>query len=319
MKEIGGYFGLELSRKEEYHQSMLKLNSARNAFRYILKAKKISKVYLPSYICDSVVEPLITLNINFEFYSINEIFEMCHNIKLKETERLYYVNYFGLKSKYIADLAAAYGSQLIVDNAQAFFEFPILDIDTLYSTRKFFGVSDGGYLYTDFITDQELEQDSSMGRISHLVGRIDQTAAAHYQSYTSSENGLADQPIKTMSKFTKAVLASIDYKSTKLLRERNFLYLHAFLANYNSLDIDIGMLNGPMAYPFLWKDPLLKNELIRNKIYVATYWPEVLKRVSRESVEASFVDHIIPLPIDQRYDLEDMSRIVGFIKNIWET
>ena len=316
MKEIGGYFGLELSRKEEYHQSMLKLNSARNAFRYILKAKKISKVYLPSYICDSVVEPLITSNINFEFYSINEIFEMCHNIKLKETERLYYVNYFGLKSKYIADLAAAYGSQLIVDNAQAFFEFPILDIDTLYSARKFFGVSDGGYLCTDFITDQELEQDSSMGRISHLVGRIDQTAAAYYQSYTSFENGLTDQPIKAMSKFTEAVLRSIDYKNIKLLRERNFLFLHSLLAKYNSIDIDIDILNGPMVYPFLWEDPLLRNELIKNKVYIATYWTEVLSRVSEDSLEALFVRKIIPLPIDQRYDLEDMNRIIKIIKAI---
>ena len=39
MKEIGGYFGLELPRKEEYHQGQIKLNSASNAFKYMGTSK----------------------------------------------------------------------------------------------------------------------------------------------------------------------------------------------------------------------------------------------------------------------------------------
>jgi len=318
MKEIGGYFGLELSHKDEYHQNQIKLNSARNAFKYILKAQNISKVYLPNYICNSVIEPLEALKINFEFYTINENFEISHNIKLEDTERLYCVNYFGLKSKYITTLIATYGEQLIVDNAQAFFEFPAPNIDTLYSARKFFGVSDGSYLYTNLIIEEQFEQDSSISRITHLVGSIDRTAAKYYPNYILSENSLIDQPIKTMSKFTETVLHSIDYKNIKLLRERNFLFLHSFLGKYNSIDIDISMLNGPMIYPFLWEDLLLRDELIKNKVYVATYWPEVLERVSEESLEASLTQKILPLPIDQRYGVEDMKRIVSTIKKYIE-
>ncbi len=301
MKEIGGYFKLELSQKKEYHQSQMKLNSARNAFKYILKAQNISKVYLPRFICDSVIEPLKALKVNFEFYTIDENFEISHNIELKDTERLYCVNYFGLKHKYICTLITTYGDQLIVDNAQAFFESPIPNIDTLYSSRKFFGVSDGSYLYTNSILEENLNQDVSTDRISHLIGGIDQTTAAYYSDYISFENSLTNQPIRTMSKFTETVLRSIDYNNIKLLRERNFLFLHSFLSKYNLLDIDIKMINAPMVYPFLWKDPLLRDELIKNKVYVATYWPEVLKRVSKESLEASFVHKILPLPIDQRY------------------
>ena len=44
MKEIGGYFELELASKEEYHTSAIKLNSGRNAFKYILKAQNIKKI-----------------------------------------------------------------------------------------------------------------------------------------------------------------------------------------------------------------------------------------------------------------------------------
>ena len=36
MKEIGGYFELELVQNKEYHFDAIKLNSARNAFKYII-------------------------------------------------------------------------------------------------------------------------------------------------------------------------------------------------------------------------------------------------------------------------------------------
>ena len=39
MKEIGGYFELELTKGIEYHSELLKLNSGRNAFKYILKTR----------------------------------------------------------------------------------------------------------------------------------------------------------------------------------------------------------------------------------------------------------------------------------------
>lgn len=46
MKEIGGYFELELPLSQEYHNNAIKLNSGRNAFKYILKSQNITKVYI---------------------------------------------------------------------------------------------------------------------------------------------------------------------------------------------------------------------------------------------------------------------------------
>ncbi len=57
-------------------------------------------------------------------------------------------NYFGIKDEFITSLSKQV-SNLIVDNAQSFFSNPIENIDTFYSPRKFFGVSDGAYLYCD--------------------------------------------------------------------------------------------------------------------------------------------------------------------------
>ena len=71
-----------------------------------------------------------------------------------------------------------------------------------------------------------------------------------------------------------------------------------------------------MVYPFLNNKRGLKEKLIENKIYVATYWKEVKERVNTDSFENNLVDYLIPLPIDQRYNLEDMKYIVKFIKSM---
>ena len=94
MKEIGGYFELELQEKEEFHKKALNLNTGRNAFKYILKVQNIRKVYIPVFICDSIIEPLEELNIEYEFYNTDKIFEMVDEIVLKENEKLLYVNYY---------------------------------------------------------------------------------------------------------------------------------------------------------------------------------------------------------------------------------
>ena len=41
---------------------------------------------------------------------------------------------------------------------------------------------------------------------------------------------------------------------------------------------------------------------------------EELVRVSLSEIEKDFVNKIVPLPIDQRYDLDDMKRIIEVIK-----
>src|SRR5690606_35186346 len=97
MKEIGGYFGLELDNHDHYHKNAVFLNTARNCFEYILQARKINKVYLPYYTCDVILEPIVTQNIDYEFYSIDENFDPIINFKLGEFEVLLYVNYFGIK------------------------------------------------------------------------------------------------------------------------------------------------------------------------------------------------------------------------------
>ena len=313
MKEIGGYFELELVKKKEHHSDAIKLNSGRNSFRYILKAQNTQKVYVPNFICDSIIEPLEDLNVSYEFYNVDKSFEIVQEIILNNNEKLFYVNYFASKSKYIRDLAEKYCESLIVDNTQAFFQMPVIGVDTIYSPRKFFGVSDGGYLYTNKYLKEDLDVDISHSNSSQLLGRIDVSASLFYANYHEAEDSLTSRPIMKMSSLTSRILSSIDYDNAMLMRERNFYYLHSELKHINLIENDVSV-SIPFVYPLMIDSESLRDKLISNKIYVAKYWDEVLDRAQVSEVEKDLVNKIIPLPIDQRYNIEDMKRIVDVIK-----
>ena len=314
MKEIGGYFELELQKKVEYHNEPLKLNSGRNAFKYILKVRTPKKVFIPNYICNSVIEPLEELKINYEFFNIDENFEIVQDVILKENEMIFYVNYFALKSNYIKSLVDKYSDKLIIDNTQAFFEKPLKGIDTIYSPRKFFGVSDGGYLSTNKFLDEDLEQDESYASSIQILGRMDKNASTFYDDYQKAEQRLINQPIKQMSKLTENILSSIAYESVIKKRKDNFDYLHKELENMNLIKIESDLEFVPFVYPLMIEDESLRQKLIEKKIYIAKYWNEVLNRQNISDIEKDFVNMILPLPVDQRYDLDDMKRIIEVIK-----
>lgn len=311
MKELGGYFELELNEGAHYHKDAIALNSARNCFKYILKAHKPTKVYVPAYCCDSLIEPLIEESVDYEFYHVDSHFELKEIPSLQASERLVYINYFGLKSEYLKQLYSALDNQLIVDNTQSFFERPLKDVDTFYSPRKFFGVPDGGYLYTNSLLEEDFEQDCSLSRSEHLIGRYEQTAKSFYLDYQSSENSLINQPIKWMSPLTCGILKSLDYEKIALKRQRNFWALHSQLANVNNFKKIAFTDFVPMVYPFVTDNTKLRDELIKNKIYVAKYWNDAKDRVTK--TELIFIENYIYIPIDQRITLESLSRVNGVL------
>jgi hypothetical protein len=313
-REIGGYFGLELDRRgDNPHAAARALNSARNCLLYFLLARRPAKLFLPAYLCDSMSEPLRQTGTAHEFYNIDADLEVACLPALGRDEFLLYVNYFGLKEAYCRRLAAHCGPALIVDNSQAMFSAPLPCAATLYSPRKFVGVADGGYLYSEAVLDQAPDRDVSWDSVQHLVGRIDLDAAAFYRDYLSAGQRLSGRPLRRMSALTEAMLDSVDYGRARLTRQRNFLYLHAALGSSNRLRIDTMGIDGPMVYPYWTDDPDLRQRLIARKVYVATYWSEVLRRDAASSAEKQLVTHLVPLPIDQRYGLDDMRFVLDAV------
>lgn len=319
MEEIGGFFELELNpyKKRIYHTNAIALNSGRNALKYILMLKRPEKVYIPYYICEDVVEPFKDLGVKYEYYSINEKFEPILPKTVGRAEYILYVNYFGINDKQVQILTSNF-KNLIIDNTQAFFTKPFNGEDTFYSPRKFFGVADGGFVYTNSELTMDLEQDISFHKYEHLLKRIDMGAQESYLQFVKNEENLRNQPLKKMSKLTEAILQNVDYEFVSMKRIENFKYLHSKLCDINQLQLDLTEINVPMIYPLLFHNEELKSFLIKNKIYVASYWKEVLEIVSENTIEFEFSKYLIPLPIDQRYDISNLDIMIGLIRNFIE-
>ena len=315
MEAIGGYFSLELPQREEYHKNAIRLNTGRNCLEYILRVRGYRKVYVPYYTCEAVVEPINKLGIPYEFYHIDIHFEVRDRFTLKEGEALLYTNYFGLKQRYVEQLAEKVGARLIVDNTQAFYAKPISGIDTFYTCRKFFGVPDGAYLYCDKKLDEEIEQDYSYDRVAHLVKRIDLSAEEGFKDFRRVDDGLDNQPIRKMSKLTQRMMMGIDYETAALRRRANYQLLHEALGKENNLELHLEEDAVPMVYPYLVPIEGLREKLIENKIFVARYWPNVLEWAKQEDIDYLLAFQTQPLPIDQRNGVEDMKRIINIVTN----
>lgn len=315
-KAIGGYFSLELPYNEygEYHRDAIRLNSGRYCLEYVLRVKKYTKVYLPYYMCDAVLQPINKLGLDYQFYHIDKYFHIAEVLHPKKDEVILYCNYFGLMDEYVKIVTDRYAPNIIIDNTQAFFSRPLPEIDTFYTCRKFFGVADGAYLYTNKEADFDIPQDYSSSRMLFLLDRLDKSAEEAFSDYHKSEDTLDHDEIKKMSKITQFIMSSICYKSVADRRISNYIYLHDNLSSSNTLSVDLERKNVPMVYPFLSEDINLRKKIIDNKVYVASYWPNVQSWCNAESLENTLSQLLLPLPIDQRYSIDEMNFIVSVLK-----
>lgn len=318
VKEIGGYFELELKNLGSFpHSDGICVNSGRNALEYILMSLPLIKhIWIPYFTCDVILEPIKKLHIPYSFYKVNNHLEIGEIIELNVGDYILVTNYFGVKDEYIKHIAKLYQDKLIVDNAQSYLTTHILGTNTIYSPRKFVGIPDGGIAYTNNISQiQEFPYSYSFEKFSHLLKRIDLEASEGYTDFKYNSKSLSEQPILKMSKLTKRLLCSIDFDFVKKSRRDNFIFLHTYLKENNLFDLpSLNSFECPMVYPYLTNDSTLRKKLIENKIFVAKYWPNVLQWCKEDSLEYNLTECFIPLPIDQRYDNNDMSRILSLLK-----
>lgn len=313
-KCIGGYFELELKSGKEYYQNLIRLNTGRAAFEYILRAKDYRKVYLPYYTCEVMLEPVNKLKLDVEFYHIDSDFKPFMDLSLiGDDEVMVFTNYFGICDQQVRVIATS-PINLIIDNSQAFFSKQIDGCDTFYSARKFFGVPDGAYLSTDVKLNIQLEREDSFLRIKHLIERIEKGAEYAYTIFKENNASFTNSPIKLMSRGTQRILESINYDEVIDQRIENFQYLHSNLKRSNKLKLMLEQQEVPMIYPYYTEDDGLKGKLISNKIFVATYWPNIYQWTMPDSVEFLNAKNIIALPIDQRYSTIDMKEILRVIE-----
>lgn len=310
MKEIGGYFQLEEGRGAPLHSEAALINSARNALRCIVRAMGVKAIQVPYYTCPVVWHALEAERCELIPYDVDDAFmPLCTATKIP----LLYTNYFGVCSENVRNLKERF-STLIVDNAQAFYTEPE-GTACFWSPRKFFGLPDGGIMWPASCASRELPVSESWQRCSHLLKRWDLGAGAAYADFQQNDASLNSEPPLAMSKLTRAMMSSLDIETAQERRRENFRILHEALGETNLLPLDLeAILEAgavPMVYPYRIKASGLRRHLIENKIFVATYWPaEEGCDCMRSELAQLMAQEILPVPLDQRYNREDMERII---------
>lgn len=313
-KEIGGYIEFERYDGKQYHEDALKLNCARNCLAYLIEAYRIQKIYLPYFLCDSVWKVCKKLGVEVSFYHIDETFRPILPDADFEKDWLYVVNYYGQFSNQEIAFISQSVKNLIVDNVQSFFQKPVQGLPTIYTCRKFFGVADGAYLYTDKTVSGELERDISFERMEHLLGRFERSASEFYSIFSENEKKIEALPVKRMSSLTENLMRSFDYERIAKRRAENFRFLHENLQNVNKLNLTVPY--GAYMYPLLLENGSeIRKHLQEQKIYIPTLWGDVFEVCRKGSLEYNYAENILPLPVDQRYGEEEMKLIITYLKN----
>ncbi len=316
-KAIGGFFELEFNRGTTLYPQAQGFNSARFALQALLQASAIKRLYLPDYTCSTMHDAALRSGVEVVRYQVDEQLEPVALPVLNADERLQYVNYFGLKNDYIRDrLWPALGERLILDNAQSLFSAPLEDVPTLYSPRKFVGVPDGGWLVNGPANMPALEPGSSEGRTRALIGRLEGGPESFYGTFIEVEHSIRDEGVRGMSALTARLLDGLDYSQIQARRQANFALLRGRLDGLNGFSHFAGV-STPMIYPLLLASAEQANQvrsaLQQQRIYVATYWRELLEDPALGAAARCWTECMLPLPIDQRYDDGDMERVANAV------
>lgn len=317
MKNIGGFFEFEIPEgKTLYHDDAVVLSTGRACLNLMIQQFNFSKYYVPYYCCNALLEPLKINHVNFEFYPINADLEIAKQLTLKPNETIIYCNFFGIKSNYVKQLILKYKNQLIIDNSHAFYLQNYKNAISFTTARKYFGVPDGAFAYgLKPVDNHQLKRNTSIN-VNHLLGRLlgsQEEAFKQFQDYEFTLNSA----VQRISILSEKILKTLDFNTIQKKRNANFLNYHKAFKRINTIKIE-HQVKDCFCYPLLLEKPIDRALLIKLKIFIPKYWSDVINRENSKyyPLECYLTEHILPLPIDHRYDKNDIDFVTNAILNL---
>jgi hypothetical protein len=289
----------------------------------LLSNYNISKVYTKKQVGieekranEQLKKFLISKGISIKFYALTD--DLLPAIQSNEPgTAILLVNYFGLFSHQTMSKLSQKFSHVIVDNCPGFYAYPIKNGYNVYSPRKFFGVADGCYVIGKNASNgiERYEMDQSSVTSNFLFRRIEVGCQNAYSERMLNEKRIDTSDILQMSGLTKAILSSVRYEEIKIKRRNNFKILHELIGHLNEFDLmhSYDETCVPMVYPFVKKDATLVEVLKVEGIYTGRWWNDVLNHVSEDTIESKFSKYMVPIPIDQRYGVNELKLIADTI------
>ena len=327
------------------------LSSGRDALCWIIQGLGLlpgSEVLLPAYLCSEVLAPFQAQSLKIKLYGITRELEVDVDDLLgklgPQTRLVLFIHYFGFPQQLPQHLLEAMspGTVLVEDATHALLSnldgLPIRGHIRFASYRKLLPVLDGAVVSKNHAKVQDLDAPRLRRTIGRGVSVWARCAGGLLKSlwlagpplfpkltfrklFAWSEALLETSPKPApMSTVSKYLLRSLDLEQVIAARRRNFQYLLGRFDYTDSLrplypSLPYGVC--PLGFPILADDrDGLRGYLIEHRVYPPIHWELPESVDGHEFTEARIVsDHILTIPLDQRYNEEDMARIVGLINS----
>jgi dTDP-4-amino-4,6-dideoxygalactose transaminase len=330
-KIIGGKFGLEpdlaaiTSHLPVLKDHMICMLGGRCCIRLLVEHLRPGRVWMPSYLCPTMVTPLATLASEVTFYEVDGQLSITDLRWLEEVGRgdlVVFVDYFGFPCprERVRD-AAARGAWVLEDACPAMLSEGVgRDAHfLLYSPRKLVGVADGGILtYDDGIdlSGTALEKPPVEWWIRVLEGMVLRRefdrGGQDRRWFPLLQEAAATFPLGNyaMSELSQTLFFhGFDYAEIAKRRVRNYSVLLSHLRRIAIFkELPSGVV--PLGFPIRVKRrDALRQVLCDKEIYPPVHW--LLKDVvpGRFAASHQLAAEILTLPCDQRYDTDDMERV----------
>lgn len=263
---------------------VVKLNSARNCLRYLIKAFCIKEIYIPYYLCSCIRHAIFEEGCKINFYHIN--LDFSPSCDFPKDAYILYPNYWGICSYIVEKLAKKYPN-LIVDNAHSFYS-KHLGIASFNSLRKFFPeIRDGAFLYTQKTVSFNFPDDEYF----YSPKKLD------YYGICKNENRINNLEIKFMSDATFKLFSKISLVEEKIKRRSYFDNLVKIYNSTNLLKINIKTDDIPYCYPYLASSEKEADELVKelkNKgLIIYRYWDNM----PDSFLEKNFYKCLVAIPL----------------------
>jgi hypothetical protein len=321
--EIGGYFGLDLPDHGDRFAGACAFQSGRSAIEAVIRAANLLDLWIPSYVCDTVVAAAQRAGARVHFYALAPDLSPAALPAIPANGALLYVNYFGLCQHKVSRLEALLPpSQLIVDNCHALFAPHGSALASIYSPRKFAGLPDGGLVRfspaLDLTAPPEQDEDS-LQRMRHLLLRPSEGARAGYADFDAARRSLNGVAPRRMSHLTARLLQSIDWAGLERRRRRNFTLMHARLRQQNAFAWEPDENDVALCYPLRVPGAdvrEIRERLAASDIFVPTFWPDAAPRLACDAWEAMLMKETLFLPMDQRLEERDVHRVCDRVQEL---
>lgn len=343
-RELGSEFSLDSNCLNIKHNNLLEFlsgysytlfDSGRSAIKNV-PIDRNKFVLLPEYLCESVIKSFPAHKIIF--YKIKSNLEIDLNDLMSKIDNkvgtILFVNYFGyIQSELITNSiklkAKRYGITVIEDNTQSLLsKHSIVGDYAVASIRKWIPIPNGGVLYSnkhnikDALSGRNFENSIDNRKINalilkHLFLNEGLDVNLEYRKiFAECEEAFENSNPKYISDLSEFIIKCFDCDVIIEKRKQNYRILEKLLFDLDIVPIRELMDNEcPLVLPIRIKQRnSFKSYLMDNKVYCAVHWPFDGFKSDDRKMAIHNSETLISLPIDQRYNEEDMLYLAYIIK-----